>query len=86
MDQAWNRAESYPAGGKTRRSVMPYTIRTKTSGSFGSFSVVAGDSREALDVAKGMGERGIEEIQILDENGAVCNPTELERIVGATNQ
>ena len=63
---------------------MPYTIKPRTTEGYGSFGVLAGDAREALDIAKGMVERGIEEVEILNEDGAPCTPVELERIVGGT--
>lgn len=59
---------------------MPYTIRPKTSSGFGSFSVHAGDAREALNAAKAMIERGVADVEILDNSGAACDPLEVERI------
>ena len=44
---------------------MPYTIKPKTDG-FGSISVLVGDAREALEIVKGMAERGVEEIEVFD--------------------
>jgi hypothetical protein len=49
---------------------MPYTIKPKIKNGFGSFGVLVGDAHEALDIVKGMVERGIEEIEVLDDNGA----------------
>ena len=63
---------------------MPYTIKPKTSGGFGSFAVQAGDTREALDVARGMIDRGVREVEILDDNGSLCDPSDLERIASKT--
>jgi hypothetical protein len=59
---------------------MPYTIKPKTRAGFGSFAVQAGDTREALNIARGMVDRGIAEVEILDDNGAACDPAELERL------
>lgn len=59
---------------------MPYTIKPKATAGFGSFSVLAADGHEALDAAKGMIERGIEEIEILDDDGRACDPSELASI------
>jgi hypothetical protein len=60
---------------------MPYTIKPKTTEGFGSFGVLVGDANEALNIAKGMVESGIEEVKILNEDGAPCTPVELERVV-----
>jgi hypothetical protein len=57
---------------------MPYTIKSKPGDGFGSLGVLAGDAREALDVVKGMTERGIEEVEVFDDTGAACDPSELE--------
>jgi hypothetical protein len=65
----------------TRGVIMPYTVKPKSNG-FGSFGVLAGDAHEALNIVKGLAERGIEEIEILDDSGAKCDPVELERIAG----
>jgi hypothetical protein len=59
---------------------MPYTVRPKTSEGFGSFGVLAGDAHEALDIAKSMTERGIEEVEILDDGGIKYDPAELGRV------
>jgi hypothetical protein len=61
---------------------MPYTIKPKTSAAFGSFAVQARHAREALNVARGMIDRGIVEVEILDDNGTACDPSDLERIAG----
>jgi hypothetical protein len=59
---------------------MPYTIKPKTSAGYGSFAVRAGHTREALNIARGMIDRGIDEVEILDDNGTACDPSDLERI------
>jgi hypothetical protein len=61
---------------------MPYTIKPKIRVGFGSFAVLAADGQEALATAKGMMERGIEEVEILDGNGSPCDPSALERTAG----
>jgi hypothetical protein len=61
---------------------VPYPIKPKSSAGFGSFSVFAANSQEALDAAKGMIERGIPEVEILDEDGRACDLPGLECIVG----
>ena len=48
---------------------MPYTIKPKTTEGFGSFGVLVGDAHEALEIVKGMAERGVEEIGVLDDSG-----------------
>ena len=58
---------------------VPYTIKPRTSGGFGSLAVLAADPQEALSMAKGMKERGIEQIEIFDDNG---DPVELQSIAG----
>ena len=75
-----NEATLWQPEGKTWSDAIPYTIKPKTNGGFGSFAVLAGDAHEALGIAKGMAERGIEKIEILDDSGAACDPVELERI------
>jgi hypothetical protein len=60
---------------------MKYTIRPRNDQGYGSFSVVAGDAREALDLAKGIIERGVPNVEILDENGVVLDLAELERVI-----
>jgi hypothetical protein len=59
---------------------MPYTIKPKIKNGFGSFSVLAGDAHEVLDIVKGMVERGIEEIEVLDEDGAQYDIPQLYHI------
>ena len=48
---------------------MPYTIKPKTAEGFGSFGVLVGDAHEALEIVKGMAERGVEEIEVRDDSG-----------------
>jgi hypothetical protein len=57
-----------------------YIVRPRHEPGRGNFSVLADSPREALDLAKGMAERGVEEVEILDENGAVIDPADLERL------
>ena len=47
---------------------------------YGSFGVLAGDVHEALDIAKGMVERGIEEVEILNEDGVALSARPSARI------
>jgi len=56
-----------------------YTVRPRHDHGNGSFSVIAQDAREALDVAKGMAERGVKDVEILDESGVAYDLAELER-------
>jgi hypothetical protein len=55
-----------------------YTVRPRHDHGNGSFSVIAQDAREALDVAKGMVERGIKDVEILDESGLAYDLAALE--------
>ena len=58
-----------------------YTVRPRhDSGNYGSFSVAAFEPREALDAAKAMVERGVPDVEILDENGVPYDLAELERV------
>ena len=59
---------------------MPYTIKPKVTDGFGSFAVLAGDAHEARDIVKGMVERGVEEIEILDDSGAPYDIAQLYHI------
>jgi hypothetical protein len=57
-----------------------YTVRPRhDSGNYGSFSVAASQPREALDAAKAMVERGVPDVEILDEDGIAYDLAELER-------
>ena len=57
-----------PQGQSVERR-MPYTIKPKTTEGFGSFGVLVGDAHEALEIVKGMAERGVEEIEVRDDSG-----------------
>jgi hypothetical protein len=59
---------------------MPYTIKPKTTEGFGSFGMLAGDAHEALIIVKGMAERGVEEIEILDDTGMPYDLAQLYHI------
>jgi hypothetical protein len=59
---------------------MPYTIKPKTTEGFGSFGVLVGDAHEALDIVKAMAERGVEEIEILDDGGTPYDLVQLYHI------
>jgi hypothetical protein len=58
---------------------MPYTVKQKSNGGFGTLSILAPDSREALKAAKGMIDRGVEVVEILDDDGQACDLPEMER-------
>jgi hypothetical protein len=58
---------------------MQYTVRPRHDHGIGSFNVIAADADEALDIAKGMTERGVREIEILDESGTAFNLSEWEQ-------
>ena len=58
---------------------MPYTIKPETDG-FGSVSVLAGDAHEALDIVRGLVERGVKDIEILDDSGAQYDIPQLYHI------
>ena len=58
---------------------MKYTVRPRHDHGNGAFSVIAQDAREALDVAKGLVERGVKDVEILDESGVAFDLVELER-------
>jgi hypothetical protein len=60
---------------------MRYTVRPKIGSGYGQFSVMAGDAREALELAKGLLERGVESVEILGTDGALYDVADLERIV-----
>jgi hypothetical protein len=57
-----------------------YTVRPRHDQGNGAFSVFVYDAREALNVAKGMTERGVQDVEILDENGVAFDLMELERL------
>lgn len=59
---------------------MKYTVRPKNNGGYGSFSVAASEAREALNAAKDMTERGVEDVEILDSAGSPYDLSELERV------
>lgn len=59
---------------------MKFTIRPRNDQRNGAFSVLVEDPRTALDVAKGMVERGIPNVEILDHDGIALDLAELERI------
>ena len=59
---------------------MKYIVRPRNDGGFGSFSVAASEAREALNVAKEMTERGVEDVEILDSAGKPYDLGELERV------
>jgi hypothetical protein len=59
---------------------VKYTVRPRNDDGFGSVSVSASEAREALNIMKGMIERGVENVEILDVDGKPYDPTELERI------
>jgi hypothetical protein len=42
---------------------MPYTIKTKSIDGFGVFSVIVDDARGALNILRGMVERGIKRLR-----------------------
>ena len=44
---------------------MPYTIRPKNIGRFGSFAALASDARQALDIAQYMIQRGVKVVEII---------------------
>ena len=49
--------------------LMPYTIKTKRIDGFGTFTVLVDDARETTKVVKDMAGRGVEAIEIFDEDG-----------------
>jgi hypothetical protein len=59
-------------------SVMPYTVKQKSNDGFGTLSILAPDSREALEAAKAMIDRGAEGVEILDNEGRSCDLPEQE--------
>ena len=59
---------------------MIYTVRPRHAGGLGgSFFVAAKEAREALTVMKGMIERGLKDVEILDPDGRPYDLAELER-------
>jgi hypothetical protein len=58
-----------------------YTIRPKRTQGYGSFSVAALEAHEALEIANGLIERGIEVVEILDDDGTPYDLEELQRTV-----
>jgi hypothetical protein len=59
---------------------MKFTVRPRHDSGHGNFSVAAAEPREALSIAKDMLERGVKDVEILDENGTAYDLTELERV------
>jgi hypothetical protein len=57
-----------------------YTVRSRHNQSHGAFSIITEDAREALQIAKDMVVRGVQEVEILDENGAAFDLAELQRL------
>jgi hypothetical protein len=57
-----------------------YTVRPRHDRGNGSFSVAASSAREALTAAKGMVDRGLRDVEILDTNGVAYDLAELERL------
>ena len=55
-----------------------YTVRPRHDSGHGAFSVAASQPREALDAAKAMVERGVRDVEILDDDGIPCDLTDLE--------
>jgi hypothetical protein len=57
-----------------------YTVQPRhDSGNYGSFSLAASQPRKAHDATKAMEERGVPDVEILDENGVPYDLAELER-------
>jgi hypothetical protein len=56
-----------------------YTVRPRHNSGHGAFSVAASQPREALDAAKAMTERGIRDVEVLDEDGMPYDLSALER-------
>jgi hypothetical protein len=58
-----------------------FIVRSRSDGGNGTLSVIASAPREALNLAADMTERGVQNVKILDENGATLDLLELERDV-----
>jgi hypothetical protein len=63
---------------------VPYTVKQKSHSGFGTLSILAPDSREALEAAKEMIDRGIEGVEILDDEGQTCDLPELKQVATKT--
>ena len=55
---------------------MKFTVRS----GHGNFSVAAAEPSEALNIAKGMAERGVRDVEILDETGRAYDLAEFEQV------
>ena len=73
-----------------RRYVMPRAERgapdalhhqDKSNDGFGTFTIIVDDARDAIKVAKDVAERGIDEIEICDEDGTPYDLAQLYHIV-----
>jgi hypothetical protein len=60
---------------------MAYTVRPRNGG-HGSRSILESEAREALRAARQMMADGIEDIEIVDEDGTTYDLEEFERITG----
>lgn len=69
---------------ETREGLVRYIVRPRHDHGNGSFSVIAQDARKALEVAEGMVERGVKDVEILDESGVAYDLAELERVTALT--
>jgi hypothetical protein len=58
-----------------------YTVRPKRSQGYGSFSVAALEAHEALAIANGLIERGVEVVEVLDDDGTPYDLAELQRTI-----
>jgi hypothetical protein len=63
-----------------------FVVRSRADGSNGALSVVASELREALNLAADMVERGVQNVEILDENGVALDLVELERTVASPDE
>lgn len=61
-----------------------YIVRPKRTDGYGSFSVAALEAPEALEIAIGLIERGVESVEILDDDGTSCDLAELQRTIDAS--
>lgn len=63
---------------------MRYTIRPGATSCGDDFAVATADAREALDIVRGLIDRGLTDMQIFDAEGKAYDLADFERIVNAS--
>ena len=65
---------------------MTYTVRPKTRGRFGSFRVIVGDARQALDIAQYLVKRGVIDAEIVGYDDIAFDFVEPEHVASESER